>query len=110
MKINGGGKVGGPDRSKGAARSAKGGSTSKAVTTPTTGAQDRIEVSDHVETLDVIRQMVSDTPDIRLEEVDRIVQQLKRGKYKVDFEKVAEGFIKEAILSEMTKKMVKREA
>lgn len=65
---------------------------------------DKIEVSDHLETLDVIRSLVADLPDMRMDEVDRIVSQLREGKYKINFEKVAEGFIKEAILNEMAKK------
>jgi anti-sigma28 factor (negative regulator of flagellin synthesis) len=48
--------------------------------------------------------MVSETPDIRVEEVDRIVRELKSKKYKIDFEKVAEGFIKEAILNEISRR------
>lgn len=65
---------------------------------------DEISISDHSSTMDLIRSMVSETPDIRVEEVDRIVKQLKSKKYKIDFEKVAEGFIKEAILNEISRR------
>lgn len=74
------------------------------------GSSDKIEVSDHIETLDMIRGMVEDTPDIRAGEVDRIVGELKSGKFKINFEKVAEGFIKEAIMNEMAKKNAKKKA
>lgn len=70
--------------------------------------KDMISVSGHEETLDLIRGMVNEQPDVRVEEVDRIVGELKGGKYKIDFEKVAEGFIKEAIVNEMTKKQRKK--
>ena len=70
--------------------------------------QDQIEVNDHTSTLAAIRDLVNDSPDIRTEEVDRIVEQLKQGKYKINFEKVADGFIKEAILNEMSKRSVER--
>lgn len=65
---------------------------------------DSLEVSDHHATLEVIRELVSETPDIRVDEVERVIDQLKRGKYKFNFEKIAEGFIKEAILSEISKR------
>ncbi len=65
---------------------------------------DEIEVTDHSSTMELIRSMVSETPDIRVEEVDRIVKELKSKKYKIDFEKVAEGFIKEAILNEISRR------
>lgn len=65
---------------------------------------DEISVTDHTATLDLIREMVTDSPDIRVEEVDRIVRELKSKKYKIDFEKVAEGFIKEAILNEISRR------
>jgi flagellar biosynthesis anti-sigma factor FlgM len=70
--------------------------------------QDQIEVNDHESTLAAIRDLVNVSPDVRSEEVDRIVDQLKNGKYKINFEKVADGFIKEAILNEMSKRSLER--
>lgn len=68
------------------------------------GAGDHVEVSDHAQTLDVIREMVSGSETVRTSEVERIVNDLKSGKFKINFEKVAEGFIREAILDEMSKR------
>lgn len=69
---------------------------------------DAVEVSDHASTLKMIRGLVQNSPDIRAEEVDRIVSQLKEGRYKINFEKVAESFIKEALLNEIEKKVRNR--
>lgn len=68
--------------------------------------RDEVEVTDHRETLDMIRDLVGDTPDIRVDVVERIMGELKRGKYKINFEKVAEGFIKDAILNEIAQKKI----
>lgn len=67
-------------------------------------SEDSVDVSDHAQTLDMIRDLVDSTPDVRVDEVDRIVRELKGKKYKIDFEKVADGFIREAILNELAKR------
>lgn len=66
-----------------------------------------VEVSDHSETLGMIREIVAETPDVRVGEVERIVDEIKNGKYKLNFEKIAEGFIREAIENEMARRMRK---
>lgn len=106
MKISGA-KAGGvnrTDKSKGrqTSKTKSSGVTMSPISSGTTA--DSIEVSDHAATMEVIKGLVADTPDIRTDEVDRIVNQLKGGKYKMNFERVAEGFIKEAILNEISKK------
>ncbi|PIR21638.1 MAG: flagellar biosynthesis anti-sigma factor FlgM [Deltaproteobacteria bacterium CG11_big_fil_rev_8_21_14_0_20_45_16] len=68
------------------------------------GSGDEVSVGAYSEALEMIRGMVDQTPDVRMEEVDRIVNELKTGRFKIDFEKIAEGFLKEAIMTEMAKK------
>lgn len=67
-------------------------------------AEDSVEVSNHAATLDLIRDLVDSTPDMRMDQVERIVGEIRGGKYKINFEKVAEGFIKEAVMNEMIRK------
>ncbi len=104
MKIdggNGGKRIPTVDRSKKSA--AKSGSGS--VVNKSDGESDRVEIDAHSSALDVIRQMVSDVPDIRMDEVERVMKKLKDGKYPFDYEKVADGFIREALMSELSKRM-----
>ena len=107
MKIhgNGGGKIQGLDRSKKAKSSS---SSNSGVASSKPSESDRIELSDQNESLSVIRQMVADVPDIRMEEVERVMKKLKDGKYPVDYEKVADSFIKEALITEVARKMIKK--
>jgi flagellar biosynthesis anti-sigma factor FlgM len=106
MKINGNGgaKIQGADRSK----KTKTSGSNSGVASKSAEASDRIELSEHSESLSVIRQMVADVPDIRMDEVERVMKKLKDGKYTIDYEKVADGFIKEALLSEVARKMMKK--
>lgn|GEM_PF-4291612 len=114
MKISGFGskKVSKSSKSKKSSRGKKAGGSSVATTGASSSGSaeggDNVEVVDHAETLELIRGFVGGTPDIRVDEVDRIVSQLKGGKYKINFEKVAESFIKEAILNEISKKGLKK--
>ena len=107
MKIhgNGGGKIQGADRSKKAKPAA---SSNSGVASASSSDSDRIELSDQNESLSVIRQMVADVPDIRMEEVERVMKKLKDGKYTIDYEKVADSFIKEALMTEVARKMMKK--
>jgi flagellar biosynthesis anti-sigma factor FlgM len=68
------------------------------------GLEDSVEVSDHGKALDMIRELVDASPDVRVDVIDAIVGQIKGGRYKINFEKVAEGFIKEAIMDEVIKR------
>lgn len=113
MKIDGFGKSSSSSKTSKSDKSSKakkaGGKGRVAAKSPSSSndkleAADRMEVSGSVETLDQIRQMVAETPDIRVGEIDRIVSELKSGQYKVDFNKVAEGFIKETLLNEVAKR------
>jgi len=70
----------------------------------TPSAIDSVEVGDHLATIDLIKNLVAGTPDLRMDQVERIVHELKSGKYKINFEKVAEGFIKETIITEIARK------
>lgn len=119
MKIDGfgpGGRVGGPkksDKAKGAKKSSGKSNVAKSGGKPSGDkieAADEVQVSSHSETLDMIRDMVGETPDVRVEEVERIVNEMKSGKFKVNFEKVAEGFIREAIVNEMSKRQTGQKA
>lgn len=65
---------------------------------------DAVEVSDHITTIEIIREIVSSTPDIRADQVEKISKKLKNGSYKIDYEKVAEAFIKDVISNEIAKK------
>jgi flagellar biosynthesis anti-sigma factor FlgM len=69
---------------------------------------DAVEVSDNVTTIEIIRELVNATPDIRADQVERISKKFKEGKYKIDYEKVAEAFIKDVIANEIAKKPRKR--
>ena len=101
MKI--GGIKGGPVRPASLRKTARS-KTSSTKSIASMRSDELVDVSDHSQTLDLIREMVDATPDVRVDEVDRIVRELKGGKYRIDFEKVADGFIKEAILNEMAKR------
>ena len=101
MKIDG---INKPIRSQRTKKSEKARAAGSAKSMSPMGETDTVEVADHSQTLDLIRSLVSEAPDVRVDEVDRIVRQLKGGKYKINFEKVAEGFIKEAVLTEMARK------
>lgn len=93
--------------SKKSAGAAKSGGKAAATSSPTLqsmGDQDSVLIQDHETTLDVIRNMVADAPDVRMDAVDEIVGKLKSGKYKIDFERVAEGFIRDAIQHEVLKR------
>jgi len=69
---------------------------------------DSVEVSNHAATLDLIRELVDASPDVRVESVEKIVSQIRGGKYKINFEKVAEGFIKEAVMNEMVRRDLRK--
>ena len=94
------------EKSKGASKRASGGSVASRASgaEAQSGKSDEVSVGAYSEALEMIRGMVDQTPDVRIEEVDRIVNELKNGQFKIDFEKIAEGFLKEAIMTEMAKK------
>jgi flagellar biosynthesis anti-sigma factor FlgM len=69
---------------------------------------DSVEVSDHTTAIQVIKDLVNGTPDIRAHEVERVSKMLKNGQYKFDLEKVAEAFIRETIVSELARKSGKK--
>jgi len=68
------------------------------------GETAEVEVADHASTMNLIKELVDASPEVRVDQVERIVGQLKGKKYKVNFEKVAESFIKEAILTEIARR------
>ncbi|MBN8554906.1 MAG: flagellar biosynthesis anti-sigma factor FlgM [Deltaproteobacteria bacterium] len=113
MKISGtkAGGVSGAKGSKASAKSAPKKSADKVdavLSSLGSQAADAVEVTDHAATIDLIKSLVADTPDIRTGEVERIASQLRSGKFKIDFAKVAESFIKEVISSEISKKAKQR--
>jgi flagellar biosynthesis anti-sigma factor FlgM len=69
---------------------------------------DALEVSDHLTTVEIIRNLVQATPDVRTGDVERISNQLKNGSYKIDYEKVAEAFIREVIVNEIARRPRKK--
>lgn len=95
-------------KSAGRARGAAKASSSKGDGISKFGDNDSVEVSNHAATLDLIRELVDASPDVRVETVEGIVQQIRGGKYKINFEKVAEGFIKEAVMNEMVRRDMKK--
>ncbi len=108
-------KSGGPTKSGGSRAPAKSskkdsgalkslGELASALTSPS----DSVEVTDHTTAIQVIKDLVDATPDLRSHEVDRIRKLLNKGHYKIDYEKVAEAFLKEVILSELARKLGKR--
>jgi len=107
MKIDGGGgnnRITGANAKKTAAKA--GSKSAGILSQPEAG--DKIEVSEQTESLDIIRKMVADVPDVRMDEVERVMKKLKDGKYQVDYEKVADGFIKEALMTELSKRLSKK--
>ena len=102
MKV--GGIKGGVTRAGSTRKSSSSRSSKSVGSVSSFGNKDQVEVSDHSQTLDLIRDLVEASPDVRVDEVDRVMNQLKKGKYKVNFEKVAEGFIKEAIANAMARR------
>lgn len=67
-------------------------------------AADTVEISSHAQAVEAIRELVATAPDIRAEQVARITDLLKQGKYKIDYKKVAESFIKHVIMEELSRK------
>lgn len=65
---------------------------------------DAVQLSDAQTTIETIRELVSREGDIRPSEVERISKKLKSGNYKIDYEKVAEGFIRDVIINEISRK------
>jgi flagellar biosynthesis anti-sigma factor FlgM len=112
MKVGGiKGGASGASKAKGPAKSGTGSKVEKRA--PVLGAlgapvADKVEVVDHAATIEMIKDLVADSPDVRVDEVERVIGQLKSGKYKIDFAKVAEGFIKEVILTEIARKPRKK--
>jgi len=110
MKIDGygsGGKITGPTKTDKKADAKKlqqkqGGIAGIEASSEMTG--DTVELNSYQGTLNLVRELVDQSPDIRVEEVDRIVQKMKNDDYRVNLEKVAESFIREAILNELSKR------
>jgi flagellar biosynthesis anti-sigma factor FlgM len=67
-------------------------------------SSDTVEISSHAQAIEAIRELVAATPDIRSEQVARISDLLRQGKYKIDYQKVAESFIKHVIAEELARK------
>lgn len=66
---------------------------------------DQVDLHTHQQALDFIKQLVDNTPDLRAEEVDRVLEKMKDPEgYRINLERVAEGFLKEAILNELSRK------
>ena len=97
-------KLGGSNKAKGSAKSGSKKEADKAESLIGAFGADELEVSDSGAAVDLIRNLVAESPDIRVGEVQRIVDQLKSGKFKINFAKVADGFLKEVILTEIARK------
>ncbi len=106
MKI--GGIKGGVKSTSSSSRAAKGrgakGSSSLKSLGRSGSDRDAVEISSHADTLSLIEEIVDAQPDVRVDQVERIVDEMKRGRYKINFEKVAESFIKDAILNAVAKR------
>ncbi|TVQ76248.1 MAG: flagellar biosynthesis anti-sigma factor FlgM [Bradymonadales bacterium] len=64
---------------------------------------DTVELNHHRDTLNLIRDLVRASPDMREDEIDRVVRKIKESNgYQVNLDQVAEGFIREAILNELS--------
>ena len=108
-------KSGGPTKSGGSRASSKSSKKDQGtlktlgeLTSAVTSTSDAVEVRDHTTAIQVIKDIVESTPDLRAHEVDRIRKLLNAGQYKIDYEKVAEAFLKEVILSELARKLGKK--
>lgn len=105
MKIDGiKGGIRSADKSKKASKGAASAGSKSGSSISGFGETAEVEVSDHASTLNLIKELVDASPDVRVDQVERIVGEIKGKKYKMNFEKVAEGFIKEAIITEMAKR------
>ena len=69
---------------------------------------DSVEVADHTTAIQVIKELVSSSPDVRSNEVERVSKLLKSGQFKIDYEKIAEAFIREVIVNEISRKQRKK--
>src|SRR3712207_5620608 len=56
-------------------------------------APDAVELHDHVQAIELIKSLVNDMPEIRMDQVESISNQLREGNYKIDHERIANGFI-----------------
>ncbi len=107
MKVSGPKSGGGASRtgaSKGASAAPKKPNEAKVEATVGAFGQDAVEIGGDKATIDLIQNLVSREGDIRPDEVARVAKKLKNGQFKIDFEKVAEGFIRDVIMNHISKK------
>ncbi|WP_222220032.1 flagellar biosynthesis anti-sigma factor FlgM [Marinobacterium arenosum] len=58
-----------------------------------TAPQDTVKLSGAAQTLQGVEQKLANTPDVDQKKVDRLKAEIESGQYKVNAEKVAEGFM-----------------
>lgn len=95
MRISG--KPGGIGSVQGAG-GAKGPATPSAASVAPAPASDAVHVSSTAQLVAVAHEILSVTPDIRMEKVEAIKNQLDADEYDPDGEAVAEGLIKEYLV------------
>jgi flagellar biosynthesis anti-sigma factor FlgM len=64
---------------------------------------DSVSIESHAQTLSFIKDLVEASPDMRADEIDRVIAKMKEPNgYRINLELVAEGFLREAILQELS--------
>lgn len=58
-----------------------------------TAPQDTVKLSGAAQSLQGVEQKLANTPDVDQQKVERLKAEIESGQYKVDAEKVAEGFM-----------------
>lgn len=70
---------------------------------PTQQAASNVQISPRARELNMARQVVDSTPDVREDKVAKFKSMIERGEYKPDAGKIADSILAEAIRDELSK-------
>jgi negative regulator of flagellin synthesis FlgM len=59
---------------------------------------ERVDLSSKAKDIQQIKQIIEETPDVRMDKIQELKQQIETGNYKVDAEKVAEKLVTESLI------------
>lgn len=76
---------------------------SKAAQASAQQAAANVQISPRARELNLARQVVESTPDVREDKVAKFKSMIERGEYKPDAGKIADGILSEAIRDELSK-------
>lgn len=76
---------------------------SKAAQAPMQQPAANVQISPRARELNLARQVVDQTPDVREDKVAKFKSMIERGEYKPDAGKIADGILAEAVRDELSK-------